>query len=110
MTEIISNFFTESSEPEVEVPATHSAFEPLNDLILLRRVVEDNSKAGKEGVIHIPQKFQQQSNKGIVISVGDKVIAELKPGDRVLFGRYNAEDLIVMGKSLFLLAKVIFAA
>ena len=82
-------------------------FTPLRDRIAIRRMPEET----KKGLIIIPDMAKQKPQIGEVISVGDGYIDEhggvvalrVKPGMRVLFGKYsgtdirlNDEDIIIM--------------
>jgi chaperonin GroES len=63
----------------------YEPFVPLGDRVLIRRV-EDKQKSK----LGLPDKYRQQTNKGEIVAVGE-LVTNLKPGDRVLFGEYNAE-------------------
>jgi chaperonin GroES len=97
--EIYENLFQGSDEPET-LTRTHEDFQPLNDLVLVRRYQEDNTKAGS---FIIPEKFRQQSNRGTTVAIGDKVVARLNVGDLVTFGIYNAETISINGEELLLI-------
>ncbi len=86
-------------------------FRPLHDRIAVRRTeTESHSKGG----IIIPDKAQEKPQEGDVIAVGaggcdesgHLVPTELKPGDRVLFGKWSGtevriddQDLLIMKES-----------
>jgi len=93
--ETVDNFFSGDAEQEVipESPKFES-FQPLNDLVLLKRYQEDNSKTGS---FIVPEKWRQQSNQGIVVGIGDTVRVSIVVGDKITFGIGNAENLIVDG-------------
>ena len=84
---------------------------PLADRILVRRIEEQEMKRG--GII-IPDTAKEKPQEGEVVAVGTGERAEngtvtpidLKPGDRILFGKWsgtevklNGEDLIIMKES-----------
>jgi chaperonin GroES len=86
-------------------------FRPLHDRVLVRRVEAAAKTAG--GII-IPDTAQEKPQEGEVVSVGSGVRADdgtitpldLKPGDKVLFGKWSGsevkldgEDLIIMKES-----------
>lgn len=86
-------------------------FRPLHDRLLLRRI---EAQAKTEGGIIIPDTAQEKPQEGEVVAVGDGTRLEngtiipldLKPGDRVLFGKWsgnevrlNGEDLLIMSES-----------
>ena len=83
-------------------------FKPLHDRVLVRRVESDTKTKG--GII-IPDTAKEKPQEGEVIAVGPgardetgKLIAlDVKPGDRVLFGKWSgtevkidSEDLLIM--------------
>ena len=87
------------------------AFRPLHDRVLIRRVEQEAKTAG--GII-IPDTAQQKPMEGEVVAVGPGARGEdgllhpldVKPGDRVLFGKWSGteikldgEDLIIMKES-----------
>ena len=87
------------------------AFRPLGDRVLIKRVEEETKTKG--GII-IPDTAKEKPQEGEVVAVGPgarddqgKVNAlEVKPGDRILFGKWSGtevrlegEDLIIMKES-----------
>lgn len=99
--EIHENLFqsTGSEYESVPGPAKFDTFQPLNDLVLVKRYQEDNSKAGS---FIVPEKFRQQSNRGIVVAVNLQHNG-IKAGDRVTFGVYNAETILIDGEEMLLI-------
>ncbi len=86
-------------------------FRPLHDRVLIRRVEAQERTAG--GII-IPDTAQEKPQEGEVVSTGsgtrgdDGTIMPLdvKPGDKILFGKWSGtevklegEDLIIMKES-----------
>jgi len=86
-------------------------FRPLHDRVVVRRIEEDTKTAG--GII-IPDTAKEKPMQGEVIAVGpgardetgQLVPPEVKPGDRVLFGKWsgtevkiNNEELLIMKES-----------
>ena len=86
-------------------------FCPLHDRVLIRRVEQDAKTPG--GII-IPDTAQEKPMEGEVVAVGPGARGEdgtlhpldVKPGDRVLFGKWSGteikldgEDLIIMKES-----------
>jgi chaperonin GroES len=77
-----------------------TTFTPLHDRILVRRIEEGETIRG--GII-IPDSAKEKPQEGEVISVGKgksndegKVFPlDVKSGDRVLFGKYGEEFLIM---------------
>jgi chaperonin GroES len=86
-------------------------FRPLHDRVVIRRVEQEGKSKG--GII-IPDNAKEKPQEGEVIAVGPGarderghiVPLEVKPGDRVLFGKWSgsevkidAEDLLIMKES-----------
>ena len=86
-------------------------FRPLHDRVLVRRVEQDEKTAG--GII-IPDTAKEKPQEGEVMSAGagtrDKDgklhPLDVKPGDRILFGKWSgtevkidAEELLIMKES-----------
>lgn len=86
-------------------------FRPLHDRVLVRRIEAAAKTAG--GII-IPDTAQEKPQEGEVVSIGSGARAEdgtitpldLKPGDKILFGKWsgsevklNGEDLLIMKES-----------
>ena len=75
---------------------------PLHDRILVRRVEEAETTKG--GII-IPETAKEKPQEGEVISVGKGKVNEegkvhpldVKPGDRVLFGKYSGNEITIDG-------------
>ncbi|MDI5928603.1 co-chaperone GroES [Rhizobium leguminosarum] len=87
------------------------SFRPLHDRILVRRV--DSEEKTKGGII-IPDTAKEKPQEGEVIAVGPGARSDagqiqaldVKPGDRILFGKWsgteikiNGEDLLIMKES-----------
>jgi chaperonin GroES len=81
---------------------------PLHDRVIVRRLEEETKSPG--GIV-IPDTAKEKPIQGEVVAVGKGKILEsgevrpldVKPGDRVLFGKYSgtevkigAEELLVM--------------
>lgn len=81
---------------------------PLHDYIIVRRVAAENRSAG--GIV-IPDTAAEKPSEGEVVAVGNGRLLKggrlmplnVKPGDRILFGKYTGteikfddEDLIAM--------------
>ncbi len=71
---------------------------PLHDRILIKRIEEQETVKG--GII-IPDTAKEKPQEGEVIAVGTgrkekdgKVVPlDVKPGDRILFGKYSGTDI-----------------
>jgi len=83
-------------------------FRPLHDRVVVRRIEEDTKTAG--GII-IPDTAKEKPIQGEVIAVGPgarddagKVIPlDLKPGDRVLFGKWSGTEVKIDGEEHLIL-------
>jgi chaperonin GroES len=84
------------------------AFKPLHDRVLVRRVQSDEKTKG--GLI-IPDSAKEKPAEGEVISCGEgarKDSGELiemavKPGDRVLFGKWSGTEVTIDGEELLIM-------
>jgi chaperonin GroES len=84
------------------------AFRPLHDRILVQRLEEGEQRKG--GII-IPdsakEKPQQALVKGVgsgkLLDNGERVKPEVKPGDRILFGKYSGSDIHLDGGEYLIL-------
>jgi chaperonin GroES len=73
-------------------------FRPLHDRILIKRVEEKETVKG--GII-IPDTAKEKPQEGEVVAVGhgkktDKgevVALDVKPGERILFGKYSGSEI-----------------
>ena len=83
-------------------------FRPLHDRVVVRRIEEDTKTAG--GII-IPDTAKEKPVQGEVVAVGPgardeagKVIPlDLKPGDRVLFGKWSGTEVKIDGEELLII-------
>ena len=81
---------------------------PLHDYVIVRRIAAENLTSGG---IMIPDTTAEKPNQGEIVSVGNGRLLKggrlvplgVKPGDRILFGkftgteiRFNDEELIAM--------------
>ena len=106
--EIIENFHTADFEEEpetftevtTEVADDLTPFQTILDRVLVKRVIETKTTAGR---FIIPDKYQQQSHKGVVISIGE-LVTQLQIGDIVLFGEYNPEKISLDGEELLVVS------
>ena len=84
------------------------AFKPLHDRVLVRRVQSDEKTKG--GLI-IPDTAKEKPAEGEVIAVGEgarkdsgELIAPaVKPGDRVLFGKWSGTEVTIDGEELLIM-------
>ena len=83
-------------------------FRPLHDRVVVRRVEEDTKTAG--GII-IPDTAKEKPIQGEVVAVGPgsrddagKVNPlDVKPGDRVLFGKWSGTEVKIDGEDLVIM-------
>jgi chaperonin GroES len=81
---------------------------PLADRVLVRALEESEVKRG--GII-IPDTAKEKPQEGEVIAVGpgrlsdkgERVLPEVKMGDRVLFGKYSGTEVTVSGDSMLIM-------
>ena len=83
-------------------------FRPLHDRILIKRLEQGEEKRG--GII-IPDSAKEKPQQGEVKAVGSgklletgqRVPPEVKPGDRILFGKYSGSDIKLDGHEYLIL-------
>lgn len=83
-------------------------FRPLHDRVVVRRVEEDEKTAG--GII-IPDTAREKPIQGEVLAVGpgarnDKgevLPPDVKPGERVLFGKWSGTEVTIDGEDYLIL-------
>ena len=80
---------------------------PLHDRVLVRRLQEKESVKG--GII-IPDTAKEKPQEGEVIAVGsgrrekgELIPLDVKPGDRILFGKYSGNDIVVDDEEFLIL-------
>jgi chaperonin GroES len=84
------------------------SFRPLQDRVLIRRVEQEEKTAG--GII-IPDTAKEKPMEGEVIAVGPGARSEdgkvhpldVKPGDRVLFGKWSGTEIKIDGEDLIIM-------
>ena len=83
---------------------------PLHDRVLVKRLDEGEQKVG--GII-IPdtakEKPQQAEVKAVgngkLLDSGERAALEVKPGDRILFGKYSGSDIKIEGEEYLILTE-----
>jgi len=81
---------------------------PLHDRILIRRLEEGESKMGS---IIIPDSAKEKPQQGEVKAVGagklldngERMAPDVKPGDRILFGKYSGSEIKLDGDEYLIL-------
>ena len=84
------------------------ALTPLHDRVLVHRVEGDEKTSG--GLI-IPDSAKEKPAEGEIIAVGDgarnadgnRIAMDVKVGDRVLFGKWNGQEVTVDGEELLMM-------
>jgi chaperonin GroES len=83
-------------------------FRPLGDRVVVKRVQEDIKTAG--GII-IPDSAQEKPQEGEIVAVGpgardekgERIPAEVKVGDRILFGKWSGTEVKIDGQDLLIM-------
>jgi chaperonin GroES len=83
-------------------------FRPLRDRVVIRRVEEDERTRG--GII-IPDTAKEKPQRGEVLAAGPGARDEsgqvrpldVKPGDRILFGKWSGSEVILDGEELLIM-------
>jgi len=80
---------------------------PLHDRVIVKRIEEKETIKG--GII-IPDSAKEKPQEGEVIAVGagkrekgELIPLDVKPGDRVLFGKYSGTEIKLEGEELLIL-------
>jgi chaperonin GroES len=83
-------------------------FRPLHDRVVVRRIEEDERTRG--GII-IPDTAKEKPQQGEIVAVGPGALDEkgkvqpldVKPGDRVLFGKWSGTEVKLNGQELLIM-------
>ena len=80
---------------------------PLHDRVLVRRTEEKETVKG--GII-IPDTAREKPQEGEVVAVGngrrekgELIPLDVKPGDRILFGKYSGNDIKIDDEEFMIL-------
>jgi len=81
---------------------------PLNDRIIVRRMEEQEQMRGG---LYIPDTAKEKPQEGEVLAVGNgklldtgqRIAIDLKPGDRILFGKYAGTEIKLDGDEFLIL-------
>jgi chaperonin GroES len=81
---------------------------PLHDRVLVKRLEEQEQSRG--GII-IPDSAKEKPQQAEVVAVGNGKLSEegeivplvVKPGDRILFGKYGGSEIRVEGQDYLIL-------
>jgi chaperonin GroES len=88
--------------------ATTTRLRPLHDRVLIKRLEEVDEKHGS---ILIPDTAKEKPQEGRVIAVGNgrrtrdgkNVPLVVKPGDRILFGKYSGSEVKLDGEEYLIM-------
>jgi chaperonin GroES len=83
-------------------------FRPLHDRVLVRRISADDKTAG--GII-IPDTAQEKPMEGEIVATGEgardesgkRIPLDVKPGDRILFGKWSGTEVKLNGEELLIM-------
>ncbi|MCG8598471.1 MAG: co-chaperone GroES [Kiloniellales bacterium] len=83
-------------------------FRPLHDRVMVKRVEQEEKTSG--GII-IPDTAQEKPMEGEIVAVGSgtrtedgKILAlDVKPGDRVLFGKWSGTEVKIDGQDYLIM-------
>jgi chaperonin GroES len=83
-------------------------FRPLHDRVVVKRVEEDTKTKG--GII-IPDTAKEKPQQGEIVAVGPgardeagKIVPlDVKPGDKVLFGKWSGTEVKIDGEDLLIM-------
>lgn len=80
--------------------------EPLDDRLLVE-VQEDTAPQRTAGGLYLPDTAKERPRIARVVAVGtdDDLREKVKPGDRILYGKYGGDELDVDGRRLLLLQR-----
>jgi len=81
---------------------------PLHDRVIVRRIEEGEQIRG--GII-IPDSAKEKPQEGEVVAAGEgkykedgtRQALDVKPGDRVLFGKYSGSEIKIDGEELLIM-------
>ena len=76
---------------------------PLHDRVVVKRV--DEAEASRGGII-IPDTAKEKPQRGEVVAVGqgkqlengERAAMDVKPGDKILFGKYSGSEVKLDGQ------------
>ena len=83
-------------------------FRPLHDRVVVRRIESEEKTKG--GII-IPDTAKEKPQEGEVVAVGpgarnedgELIAMDVKPGDRVLFGKWSGTEVKLDGEDLLIM-------
>jgi chaperonin GroES len=83
---------------------------PLHDRVLVKRLDEGEQKVG--GII-IPDSAKEKPQQAEVMAVGngklldsgERAAPDVKPGDRILFGKYSGSEIKIEGEEYLIVTE-----
>src|SRR5262244_910250 len=86
-----------------------TTIKPLHDRVIIRRIDESAEKTA--GGLFIPDTAKEKPQEGEVVAAGEGKYKEdgtrqpldVKPGDRVLFGKYSGSEIKIDGEELLIM-------
>lgn len=81
---------------------------PLHDRIFVKRLEEQESRMGSIIIPDSAKEKPQQAEvmavgKGRLLQNGERMAPDVKPGDRILFGKYSGSEVKVDGEDYLIL-------
>jgi chaperonin GroES len=80
---------------------------PLADRVIIRSAEELEKTAGG---IYVPDSAKEKPQEGEIVAAGKgrvedgkEIAMEVKVGDKVLYGKYSGQEIVVDGESLIIL-------
>jgi chaperonin GroES len=104
VTEAISPLIVDARRPET----SPMKFRPLHDRVVVRRLQREEKTKGD---VIIPDTVKEKPREGEVVAVGPGARdesgkltpVELKPGERVLFGKWSGTEVKIDGEELLIM-------
>jgi len=99
---------TRSRQSPKKIGGNAMKFRPLHDRVVIRRVDAEGKTAGG---IFIPDTAQEKPMEGEIVAVGPGardekgtiVPLDVKPGDRILFGKWSGSEIKLDGEDLLIM-------
>ena len=80
--------------------------EPLDDRVLVE-VDTDSTPEVTSGGIYLPESAKEKPRIGTVVAVGtdEGLRGKVKVGDRILYGKYSGDEVVLNRKTVILLQR-----
>lgn len=81
---------------------------PLHDRVFVKRLEESETMSGSIIVPDSAKEKPQQAEvvaigSGRLLETGERAALDVKPGDRILFGKYSGSDIKIEGEEYLIL-------